>query len=127
MRSSTLSARDAVIRRVAFWAALLAGAALVGSQFGCVRPQTTPSSAGFPHANRWSSQPGDRLPMGRTAEADPINWWIQPGAPEAQSTEALMQKVNREAVLNADALEPIQNLPPPKEKPVPVSSVEPSG
>ena len=126
MRSSTLSSQDAVIRRAAFWAALLAGAALVGSQFGCDRPQSTPSSAGFPHASRRPLQQGDTL-RGSTAEADSLNWWIQPGASEKQSTQALIQKVDHEGILNAGALEPSQNVPQPEEKPVPVNSVEPSG
>jgi hypothetical protein len=121
-----LSSRDAVIRRALFGPPCSTGAALVGSQFGCDQPQSTPSSAGFPHAGRWPLQQGDTL-RGSTAEADSLNWWIQPGASEKQSTQALIQKVDREGILNAGALEPSQNVPQPEEKPVPVNSVEPSG
>jgi len=122
-----LSSRDAVIRRAAFWAALLAGAALVGSQFGCERPLSTPSSAGFPHAGRWPLQQGDTLARGRTAEADPINWWTRPEIPENQSIQALIQKVNREEIPYAGVLGSIPNAPQPKEKPMSTSSAQPSG
>ena len=126
MRSSTLSSQDAVVRRVAFWAALLAGAALVGSQFGCDKPQVMPSSAGFPHASRWPSQQGD-TPRGRAAEAEALNWWVQPGDPEKQGTQVLIQNVHGKGILDAGTLRPIQNAPQPKGKSVPVGSVEPSG
>jgi len=121
-----LSPRDAAIRRVLYWTALLTGVALVGSQFGCDQPRSMPSSAGFPHAGRWPQQQEASLVSGTAAEAERINWWIQPGI-EKQGTVPLIQNVNREGILQAGVLGPIRNVPQPKEKPVPASFAEPTG
>lgn len=121
-----MSSRDAVVRRVAFWAALLAGAALVGSQFGCDRPQATPSSAGFPHAGRWPLQQEGPSASGTAAEVDRLNWWIPPGAPEKQLSPVSVQQAHRKGTLLAGSLGPLRNVLPPKEKAVPAVFVEPS-
>ncbi len=47
-----MSIHAAVIRRIGFWAAVLAGVTLVGSQFGCSKPQSWLAAPGFPHASR---------------------------------------------------------------------------
>ena len=70
MRSPALSSRDEAIRRVAFWAAMLTGVALVSLQFGCAQPQASVSTAGFPHASR---------------RVEPV---IEPAANPGLSTEA---------------------------------------
>ncbi len=119
-----MSSRDAVVRRVVFWAALLAGAALVGSQFGCDRPQSLPSSAGFPHAGRWPLQAEGRPACGAGVEADPINWWIQPGGSDHPGTPAPIQRVRRDGVLLAGSSGPIRNVPRPGETALPVAFVE---
>ena len=110
-----MNSRNAVIRRVAFWAALLAGAALVGSQFGCVRSQTTPSTAGFPHAGRWPLQEGDALTRGTTAEADPINWWCQLGNSKKRITQAQVRKGDLARNPAKGTLEPISKASEPAE------------
>src|ERR1035438_4709153 len=106
MRSSTLNSQDAVIRRVLYWTALLAGVGLVSLQFGCDRPQATPFATGFPHASRWPvRQPESRaarsspsgsntesLQEGVTAESKLYIPWIQPQRSETQSALAVLQK-----------------------------------
>ena len=52
-----MSTRDAVIRRIGFWAAVLTGVALVGSQFACVSPQSLLAAPGFPRASRSTGAP----------------------------------------------------------------------
>ena len=121
-----MSPRDAAIRRVLYWTALLTGVALVGSQFGCDQPRSMPSSAGFPHAGRWPQQQEAPSVSKAGLEAERLNWWIQPGV-EKLSADPLILKVNREGILQAGVLGPIRNVPQPKEKPVPASFVEPTG
>jgi hypothetical protein len=121
-----LSPRDAAIRRVLYWTALLTGVVLVGSQFGCDQPRSMPSSAGFPHAGRWPQQQETVLVCGTAAEVERSNWWIQP-AIEKPGTEPSIQHVNRKGILQAGVLGPIRNVPQTKEKPVLASFVEPAG
>jgi len=52
-----LNTRDAVIRRTGFWAAVLTGVALVGSQFACAKPQSLLAAPGFPRASRFTGAP----------------------------------------------------------------------
>ncbi len=52
-----MSTRDAVIRRIGFWAAVLTGVALVGSQFACANPQSLLAAPGFPRASRLTGAP----------------------------------------------------------------------
>ena len=122
-----MSPRDAAIRRVLYWTALLTGAALVGSQFGCDQPRSMPSSAGFPHAGRWPLQQEAPAVSGTAAEMERLNWWVQPGGVDKQGAEPLIQKVNREGILQTGVLGPIRNAPQPKGKLEPASSVEPAG
>ena len=88
MRSSPLISRNEAIRQALFWAAMLTGAALVGSQFACDRPQTTSTAAGFPHASRWPVQPTEKAKAGATAELEPVSWWI----PLQGAKKAVLQK-----------------------------------
>jgi hypothetical protein len=64
---------------------------------------------------------------GTAAEMERINWWIQPGGVDKQGAEPLIQKVNREGILQAGVLGPIRNVPQPQGKPAPASSDEPTG
>ena len=106
MRSSPLSSRNEAIRRALFWAAMLTGAALVGSQFGCDRPQTTSTAAGFPHASRWPLQPTEQAKAGATAELEPVSWWIP-----LQSA--------KQPVLQRDLQKPAQPIEQARLNPVP--------
>jgi hypothetical protein len=85
-----------------------------------------PSSAGFPHAGRWPLQQEAPSMSGTAAEAERLNWWIQPGV-DKQGSEPFIQQVNQEGILQAGVLGPIRNVPQPKGKPAPASFVEPTG
>jgi len=76
-----LGTREDVIRRIGFWAAVLTGVVLVGSQFSCSRPETTLSAPGFRHASRRVASPvkpaaardippSGRVPANRKAATD---------------------------------------------------------
>ena len=118
-----MSSRDAVIRQVAFWAALLAGAALVGSQFGCDRPQTTPSSAGFPHAGRWPIQQEHTPPGALIAETDRVDWWFQPERSEQPITRAQIHQTTLERHHATGRAEAIPEGPKAIEEPVLIAAV----
>ena len=74
-----MSTHTAVIRRIGFWAAVLTGVALVGSQFACSQPQSLLAAPGFPHASRAAgslsasaareSQPAPEVGVGGSAAA----------------------------------------------------------
>jgi hypothetical protein len=85
-----------------------------------------PASAGFPHAGRWPQQQEAVSVSKAGLEAERLNWWTQPGV-EKLGANPLIQKVNREGILQAGVLGPIRNVPQPKEEPVTASFLEPAG
>ena len=94
-----MSSRDAAIRRVLFWIAMLTGAALVSLQFACDRPQTSPAMAGFAHAGRWPMQRGAPAIAEGTPKTELVSW----GAPSRGS-----EKPNRPSLVRSD--HPVGNL-----------------
>jgi len=106
-----LSTRDAVIQRIGFWAAVLTGLALVGSQFACVKPQALLSTAGFPHASRPArSTAGSATPLGLPAAEAAMDLrasihWTSPRFAQYQATQTLPAKDRAEGRSQARATE----------------------
>lgn len=66
--------RDAVLRRIGLWAAVVTGVALVGSQFACIKPQSLLAAPGFPHASRSAGAPSAATRVNLPAEEMGMAW-----------------------------------------------------